>query len=117
VSLFVDLAVQSAGLGAAVLRSASPESYVGAHGPVEWAEAKLADARGERSCIGFRFQPAGANRLFGLVCGAGDGGLDRANLECLIDALSLTPAGADAGLGAVLPGAATRRAGCARGLA
>jgi len=115
-SLFVDLAMQSAELGAAVLRMNRPETFVGARGPVEWAEANLSGAKGERSCIGFRLSPADGSRVSGLACGAGDVRLDRAKLECLVDALSLTPAGQDARLGAVLPGVAPRRAGCARGL-
>jgi hypothetical protein len=115
-SLFVDLAMQSAELGAAVLRMSRPETFAGARGPVEWAEANLSGAKGERSCIGFRLSPAGASRVSGLACGAAEIKLDRAKLACLLDALSLTPAGQDAGLGAVLPGAAPRRAGCARGL-
>jgi hypothetical protein len=114
--LFVDLAMQSAELGAAVLRMSRPETFVGARGPVEWAEANLSGAKGERSCIGFRLSPAGGNRLSGLACGAAEIKLDRAKLECLLDALSLTPAGQDAGLGAVLSGAAPRHTGCARGL-
>jgi hypothetical protein len=116
VSLFVEIATQSAEIGAAVLRSARPEILVGARGPVEWADANLAGVNVQRSCIGFRLPATGANRVSGLACGAKDARFDQAKLECLIEALSVTPAGLEAGLGAVLPGAATHSAPCARGL-
>ncbi len=113
VSLFVDLAKQAAELGAAVLRSASPEVFPGAKGRVEWSEATLSDVLGERTCIGFRLAATGAIRVSGLACAERGARLDQANLGCLIGALSATPAGLDAGLGAVLPSATSRRAACA----
>jgi hypothetical protein len=100
VSLFVDLAMNSAGLGAAVLRSANSQNFVSAHGPVEWADATLSGSGGERQCIGFRLLPAGGERLFGDACGARESRIDLSKLECLIEALSVASEGLKAGSGA-----------------
>ena len=113
VSLFVELAKQAAELGAAVLRSANPEVLPGAKRRVEWSEATLSDALGERSCVGFLLPITGPIRVSGLACAERGARLDQANLECLIGALSATPAGLSAGLGAALPSAASRRPACA----
>jgi hypothetical protein len=114
-SLFVDLATQAAEVGAAVIRSTSPELLASARGRVEWSEATLSDATGERDCVGFRLAPGGAVRISGLVCAERGGRLDQASLGCLIGALSATPAGLKAGLGDVLPNATGRHAACSDG--
>ena len=115
-SIFVETAMQAAEFGAAVLRASNGETILGARASFEYAQVKLAGGTAERNCLGFRLLASGENELSGLACGASDAPFDRPRLECLIDALSLTEAGVSAGLSELLPGAPTRRAGCARGV-
>ncbi len=101
-SLFVELAKQSAELDAAVIRATSPESYPTPRGPVEWADVILAARDGQRSCIGFRLARSARVELSGLACGPHASPIEPATLDCLIDRLSTTRAGAEAGLGETL---------------
>jgi hypothetical protein len=106
-SLFVELAKQSAELGAAVVHATSPQFYVTQRGPIEWADMTLAGPKGERSCLGFRFGRAQALDLSGLACGGHGSRLDRVALGHLIDRLSATDSGMEAGLGEILKSGAT----------
>lgn len=113
-SLFVELAQQSAELGEAVIRATSPESYATARGPVEWAHITLSGANGDRACLGFRFARTAEIDLAGLACGGHGSPLDPVALGCLIDRLSPTAAGLEAGLGEVLISDPTRPTACRR---
>jgi len=111
-SLFVDVAEQAAALGAAVTRSEMPEVLATAEGPVEWAVLSLAGAGASRQCIGFRFVARIDMGLHGLACAAEGGRIDAAALSCLLDRVSLTRAGREAGFDDIVKGAGTRRPGC-----
>jgi hypothetical protein len=113
-SLFVELAQQSAELGAAVVRATSPEFYATARGPVEWAGVTLSGPNGERSCLGFRFARTATIDLSGLACGGHGSPLDAVAFGCLIDRLSATAAGMEAGLGEILKNDPTHAAACRR---
>jgi hypothetical protein len=115
-SLFVELAKQSAELDAAVIRATSPESYPTPRGPVEWADVILAARDGQRSCIGFRLARTARAELSGLACGPHASPIEPATLDCLIDRLSATRAGAEAGLGEALRGDPPTATAC-RGVA
>jgi hypothetical protein len=106
-SLFVELAKQSAEIGAAVVHATNPEFFSTGRGPIEWAEVTLSGAMGERRCFGFRLDRLREVDLSGLACGAHGVALDRVALGRLIDRLSATGSGKEAGLGEVLKGGAT----------
>lgn len=106
-SLFVDLAKQSAEIGAAVVHATNPEFFSTERGPIEWAEITLSGVRGERPCLGFRFDRLREVDLSGLACGAHGAALDRAALGRLIDRLSATGSGMEAGLGEAFKSGAT----------
>jgi hypothetical protein len=113
-SLFVTLAKQSAELGAAVIHAANPQSEETILGSTEWADIRLADRKGERSCLGFRAARSGPIDVSGFACGDVKAPVDRAALACLIDRLALTSAGQEAGLAALLKSDAVRKAACPR---
>jgi hypothetical protein len=113
-SLFVELAKQSAELGAAVIRATSPQPYLTPRGPVEWAGVTLSGPKGERSCLGFRFARTREIDLSGTACGGHGSPLSPVALGCLIDRLSPTAAGMEAGLGEVLKSDPTRAMACRR---
>ena len=100
-SLFVDLARQSAGLEGAVVHATNPRTSASARGPLEWADVTLSGAKGERRCRGFRLVRSPEIDLSGLACGAHGAPIDAASLGHLIDRLSPTAAGVEAGLGEV----------------
>lgn len=121
-SFFVDLARQSAELGAALLRAADPRPDASALGPIEWADMTLADPAGERACVGFRLLRGDASQVSGIAvsgiaCGRSGAPIERAGLQCLIGALTPTNAGIQAGLGEVLKGDGARRPSCQRSAA
>ena len=89
-TLFVELAKQSAEIGAAVVHATNPQFYVTQRGPIEWADITLSGPKGERPCIGFRLDRAQDIDLSGLACGAHGSLLDRVALGHLIDRLSPT---------------------------
>jgi hypothetical protein len=111
-SLFVDVAEQAAASGAAVARLGVPEVVATAEGPVEWAGLTLAGAGAPRACVGFRVVARGDMGLHGLACAAAGARIDAAALSCLLDRLSLTHAGREAGFGEIVKGAGIRRSGC-----
>jgi hypothetical protein len=110
VSLFVAAAETAAAGGAAVERLGAAESLASASGPIEWAALKFA-GDGGRGCAAFRLAAHGGG-LRGVVCAASGAKVDEAALACVIERLSLTKAGRDAGLGEVLKPGPARRAAC-----
>jgi hypothetical protein len=96
--LFLDLARRASGSGLAVMRSTPPEGLVTKFGPVESTEITLSDAIG-RTCIGFRFahQEVGF-RVAGWLCPAKGQAIDRRELVCTLDRLSLVEPGNDEAL-------------------
>jgi hypothetical protein len=106
-TLFVDIAKQSAEIGSAVVHATNPQIYATARGPIEWADMSLSSLNGDRSCLGFRFNRPQHFDLSGLACGAHGTVLDRAGLERLIERLSVTGSGMEAGLGQALRSGAT----------
>jgi hypothetical protein len=101
-SLFVDIAKQSAEIGAAVVHATNPQFGATERGSIEWADVTLAGPQGERACLGFRFDRARAINLSGLACAAHGAPLDLAALGHLVGRLSATSSGMEAGLGEVL---------------
>jgi hypothetical protein len=106
-SLFVELAKQSAEIGAAVVHATNPEFFSAGRGPIEWAEVTLSGAMGERPCLGFRLDRLREIDLSGLACGARGAALDRVALGRLIDRLSATGSGKESGLGEILKSGAS----------
>lgn len=109
-SLFVEIAEEAAAFGAAIERLEVSHSLATTRGPVEWSELTLAGL--QRSCAGFRLLGGGAASLRGFACAATGAKIDAAAVSCLIDNLTLTQAGRDAGLSALLKGADARRPNC-----
>jgi hypothetical protein len=105
--LFVDLARQSAELNAAIVYAASPLVAETAHGPIETADVKLAGAKGERRCLGFRLAGSPRIDVFGLACGARGAPLDAAMLGRMIDRLAPTAPGTEIGLGEIFRNSAS----------
>jgi hypothetical protein len=110
VSLFVAAAETAAAGGAAVERLGSARSFVSASGPIEWAALTLAGSDG-RGCAAFRLAPR-IGGLRGVVCAASGATVDEAALSCLVERLSLTKAGRDAGFADLLKPGPARRASC-----
>jgi hypothetical protein len=109
-SLFVAAAEIAAAGGAAVERLGATEILSSASGPIEWAGLTLAGGR-DRGCAAFRREPRGGG-LRGVVCAAAGATVDEASLACLIERLSLTKAGREAGFADVLKPGPARRAAC-----
>jgi len=110
VSLFVAAAETAAAGGAVVERLGGTETLASASGPIEWAALTLAGG-GDRGCAAFRLAPR-VGGLRGVVCAASGATLDEATLACVIERLSLTKAGREAGFAEVLKPGAARRAAC-----
>ena len=113
-SLFVELAQQSAEIGAAVVHATPPLFSATVRGPIEWEKVQLATLAGKRDCLGFRFARSGDIDLSGFACGGGGAPLDRNGLECLIDRLSPTHIGMETGVGQVLERDSTPEIVCPR---
>ena len=109
-SLFVEIAEQAAAFASAVGRLEVSQTLASSQGPVEWAELSLAGA--PRSCAGFRLVGRDTSGLRGIVCAAKGGRIDAGAISCLLDRVTLTPAGRDAGLGALIRGSVGRRQLC-----
>lgn len=107
-SFFLDLARRAGEAGLAVVRSGPSTMIATKLGPVEIAEAVLADAF-ERPCLGFRLRPEEEGlALHGWYCAAAEQeGLSDA--ACLIDRLVLLPAADDLLLKALFAQADRRR--------
>ncbi len=110
VSLFVAAAETAAAGGAAVERLGAAKTLASASGPVEWAALTLAGG-GDRGCAAFRFAPR-VGSLRGVVCAASGATVDEAAVACLIERLSLTKAGREAGFADALKPGLPRRAAC-----
>jgi len=109
-SLFVEMAEAAANFGAVIERLEASRNLATSQGPVEWAELSLAGVH--RRCVGFRLVGRGDAGLHGLACAAPGAKIDAAELGCLIDRLTLTQAGRDAGLESLLKGSGQRRTNC-----
>jgi len=110
VSLFVAAAETAAAGGAAVERLGATETLDSASGPIEWAALTLAGG-GDRGCAAFRLAPR-IGGLRGVICAASGATVDEAALACVIERLSLTKAGREAGYADVLKPGPARRATC-----
>ena len=110
VSLFVAAAETAAAGGAAVERLGATKTLASASGPIEWAGLTLAGG-GDRGCAAFRLAPR-VGGLRGVVCAASGATVDEAALACVIERLSLTKAGREAGFTDVLKPGPARRAAC-----
>jgi len=110
VSLFVSAAETAAAGGAAVERLGATETLASASGPIEWAALTLASGGG-RGCAAFRLAPR-VGGLRGVICAASGATVDEAALACVIERLSLTKAGREAGFAEVLKPGPARRAAC-----
>ena len=110
VSLFVAAAETAAAGGAAVERLGATQTLASASGPIEWAALTLAGG-GDRGCAAFRLAPR-VGGLRGVVCAASGATVDEAALACVIERLSLTKAGREAGFADVLKPGPARRATC-----
>jgi hypothetical protein len=111
-SLFVEIAEELAAFGSAVERLGASQTLASSQGPVEWADLRLAGARAQRSCIGFRSVTGVGGGLRGVACAATGGKIDAAGLNCLIDRLALTRAGRGAGPGDIVRSPGVRRPTC-----
>jgi hypothetical protein len=111
-SLFVEIAEEAAGFGAAVERLGTSRLLTSSQGPVEWGDLTLASGRAARSCVGFRVVAGSDGGLRGVACAAAGEKIDAAALSCLLDRLALTRAGRDAGFADVVKGAGVRRPAC-----
>jgi len=110
VSLFVAAAETAGAGGAAVERLGATQTLATASGPMEWAALTLAGG-GERRCAAFRLAPR-VGGLRGVVCAASGATVDAAALACVIERLSLTKAGREAGFADVLKPGPARRTTC-----
>ena len=110
VSLFVAAAETAAGGGAAVEWLGATETLASPSGPIEWAALTLAGG-GDGGCAAFRLAARGGG-LRGVVCAASGARVDEAALACVIERLSLTTAGREAGFADVLKPGPARRGGC-----
>jgi hypothetical protein len=111
-SLFVEMAEESAGFGAAVERVGASQRLTTSQGAVEWAELTLAVAQGRRSCVGFRLLSRADAGLRGVACAAAGAKIDAGGLACVLDRLALTRAGREAGFGEIMRGGEGRRPTC-----
>jgi hypothetical protein len=110
VSLFVAAAETAAAGGAAVERLGATKTLASASGPIEWAAVTLVGG-GDRGCAAFRLAPR-VGGLRGVVCAASGAMVDEAAVACVIERLSLTKAGREAGFADVLKPGPPRRATC-----
>jgi hypothetical protein len=106
-SLFVQLAKQSAEIGAAVIHATNPQIYATERGAIEWADMTLSAPSRERPCLGFRFARVQDVDLSGLACGPRGSPLSLVALGHLVERLSPTNSGIQAGLGVILKGGDT----------
>jgi hypothetical protein len=94
-SLFLDVARRAASAGLAVERSAAPGAMPTKFGPFEVSDVTLGGPRGSRACLAFRYVAAEPDfRITGWSCGTAGRPIDRIQLSCQLDRLTLV-AGAD----------------------
>jgi hypothetical protein len=113
VDFFVDLTRTAALGGLSVIRSGLPAPLVTRLGAFDVAELGVTDGTIERTCFGFR-SGAGSQdvRLAGFACANG-GGLERAQLACLLDRWEATGAPEEPQVAALL-GKAAGETACPR---
>lgn len=110
--LFVEIAEQSAGFGAAVVRLGASQIIASSQGPVEWAPVSLSDGRAERGCVGFRLVARAEGGLRGVACAAAGATIEGSDVSCLVDRLTLTRAGREGGFADIMKGEKGRRPSC-----
>jgi hypothetical protein len=94
-SLFLDIARRAASAGLAVERSATPAGMSSKFGEFEVSDVILDGSGGPRACLAFRHVSADTDfRITGWSCGTKLRPIDRVQLACQLDRLSLV-AGAD----------------------
>jgi len=107
------MAREAAEIGLAVDRASSPRRFLSGRGPLLISELVLEGAT-QRACLGFRFDATGGVDLSGMACGAAGKPIERQTLECFIERLRATPAGAAKGLERLLGSAPAGRQDCGR---
>jgi hypothetical protein len=106
-SFFIDLARRAGEAGLGVLRTGRPSTVATKLGPLETAEAVLADGL-ERPCRAFRLRHEIGLALHGWHCAAATEAPGPAGVACLVDRLALAAAD-DPDLKAVFAEAQKRR--------
>jgi hypothetical protein len=97
-SLFIDVTRQQAERGVAVTRSGAPSRLATKFGDLEVADVTLADREGRsQSCLAFRSDSAEAQpfQITGWLCGGAGQAVERPELACFVDRLTLLKAGED----------------------
>lgn len=109
-TFFVDLVRRAGEAGLAVARSEVAAPLATKFGPVETADARLANHAGDRLCLAFRMiAPDTGLRLSGWACGTPAKPLDRPRLACLIERFDLLAGAGDKALAAAFARAEQRR--------
>ncbi|MGL4239716.1 MAG: hypothetical protein ACRCTI_01255, partial [Beijerinckiaceae bacterium] len=113
-SLFIDMTRQQAERGVAVTRAGQSGLLMTKFGPVEVADMAFSDAGGgSQACLGFRTAPDGESPvLTGWYCAAQGAAVDRPELACFIDRLTLLKSGEDQALRRFFAEAEPRRRPC-----
>jgi hypothetical protein len=105
---FIDLARRAGEAGLGVMRIGRPAVVATKLGPLEVADAVLADGF-ERPCQAFRLQAESGLAVHGWHCGAGAEAPQRQEAACLVDRLFVLPGADDQGLKAVFTAAERQR--------
>jgi hypothetical protein len=113
-SLFIDMSRQQAERGVAVTRAGQPGQLSTKFGMVEVADMTFTDASGgAQACLGFRAVSDGHSPMLnGWYCGAQGAAVDRPELACFIDRLTLLKSGDDQALRKFFTEAEQRRKPC-----
>jgi hypothetical protein len=112
-SLFVDAARQQAERGVSVTRAGASGPMETKFGPVEVADMTFIDADGlAQACLVFRRAEAGEPTLSGWRCAAAGDAVERPEVACLVDRLTLLKSGDDQTLRRFFAEAEARRKPC-----
>jgi hypothetical protein len=113
-SLFIDMTRLQAERGVAVTRAGAPGQLQTKFGAVEVADMTFSDASGgAQACLGFRRAADGdAPAIAGWYCGAEGAVVERPELACFIDRLTLLKGGEDQALRRFFAEAEQRRRPC-----
>jgi hypothetical protein len=116
-SLFVDMTRRQAERGVSVTRSGAPGLVMTKFGAVEVSDMTFGDAGGaSQACLAFRRLPEGHEpMLSGWVCAPQGQAVERPELACVIDRLSLLKSGEDQNLRRWFAEAEPRRRVCPTG--
>jgi hypothetical protein len=110
-SLFIDMTRQQAERGMAVARAGIPDKLPTKFGDIEAADMTFTDNGGRnQACIGFR--STGPIGLAGWYCAPQGAAVERPEVSCFIDRLTLLKAGDDKDLRKVFTEAEQRRRPC-----